>query len=51
MGVAEMELIAQLIAETLKNPDDQSMQEKVLKQVQDLCRKYPIYGNRLTTVG
>ena len=50
MGVKEMELIAQLIAETLKNPDDQAVHEKVLKQVKDLCCKYPIYGNRLTPV-
>jgi glycine hydroxymethyltransferase len=50
MGVAEMEIIARLIADTLKNPEDEAVHANVLKQVKDLCRKFPIYGNRLSPV-
>lgn len=50
MGVAEMDLIGQCIADRLKNPDDAAVQEKVLKTVADLCDRFPLYKSNLASV-
>jgi glycine hydroxymethyltransferase len=43
----EMRLIAELITETLAEPDSQSTQQSVRNRVRELCEKFPIYENRL----
>ncbi len=35
--------VASLIAKTLRNPEDESIQEEVKKSVSLLCEKYPLY--------
>ncbi len=50
MNEPEMEIIAQCIADKLKHPEDTEIHEQVLKQVAELCRKYPLYANRLAGV-
>jgi len=50
MGVSEMELIGRAIADKLKNPEDEAVHQRVLQQVADLCRKFPLYAERLTQV-
>lgn len=50
MNEPEMEIIAQCIGDKLKNPEDTGIHEQVLKQVSELCRKYPLYANRLAGV-
>jgi len=50
MQEAEMELIGQCIASRLKNPEDQAVQERVLKTVADLCNKFPLYKGNLASV-
>ncbi len=36
--------VADLIADRLLNPEDQSIKEKCKNKVQDLCSKYPLYA-------
>lgn len=43
MGVAEMRVIASLIARAIKNPDSAS---KIADEVRDLCRRFPVYPER-----
>jgi len=43
MGTSEMEMIGDLIAETLDNYEDDAKLEKVREKVVELCRKFPIY--------
>jgi glycine hydroxymethyltransferase len=50
MNVAEMEIIGRCIADKLKNPEDQNVHDKVLKSVEELCSKYPLYSERLAGV-
>lgn len=50
MGVAEMQVIARAIGETLKAPEDQSVRANTLKVVEELCKKFPLYENNLQAV-
>lgn len=50
MGTGEMEVIGKLIAETLKAPEDGSTKEATKKQVSDLCKRFPLYKERLVEV-
>ncbi|MBI4534452.1 MAG: serine hydroxymethyltransferase [Candidatus Melainabacteria bacterium] len=50
MGLAEMELIGQLIADKLKHPDDEHVHERVLNSVKELCKQFPLYRQRLAGV-
>ena len=43
MGVAEMRVIASLIARAIKEPDSAS---KIASEVKDLCRRFPVYPER-----
>ena len=43
MGVAEMRVIASLIARAIKNSDSAS---KIADEVRDLCRRFPVYPER-----
>lgn len=51
MGVSEMEQIGALIAKTLKGKDDQSTKEETSKKVSELCKRFPLYKERLVEVG
>jgi len=44
MKEAEMALIASLIAEVLRDPQDEVTIRRVRKTVQDLCKKFPLYA-------
>lgn len=44
---ADMQIVGRCIADKLKNPDDQATHDRVLKQVAELCKKYPLYAERL----
>jgi glycine hydroxymethyltransferase len=48
MKEREMEKIAQCIADKLKNPEDESTHNAVLKMVSELCKQFPLYRERLT---
>lgn len=48
MGVTEMEIIGNLIGETLKAPDNEEVRERSKKAVAELCRKFPLYAVNLT---
>ena len=43
MREPEMELIGQLIARTLRTPDDEQALRTVRSEVERLCRKFPLY--------
>ena len=43
MGVAEMRVIASLIARAIKEPTSAS---KIAGEVTDLCRRFPVYPER-----
>ncbi|MDD2283265.1 MAG: serine hydroxymethyltransferase [Eubacteriales bacterium] len=43
MGETEMKIIGKLIAEVLKNPEDEEIQAEARRRVADLCRRYPLY--------
>ena len=46
MGEAEMVAIAAFIARVLRHPDEASVVAEVRREVQDLCRRFPLYpGN------
>ncbi len=47
LGASDMKIVAQCIADKLKNPEDSSTHERVLKTVSDVCHKYPLYSQRL----
>jgi len=44
MKESEMSVIADLIAEVLRQPEEESIQHKVQAEVQDLCTRFPLYG-------
>ncbi len=44
MKPAQAEIIAGFIVDLLKSPDDKKKETTVKKAVQDLCRKFPLYG-------
>lgn len=50
MQVAEMKVIAHAIGETLKAPEDEAVRKKTLSTVEDLCKKFPLYENKLQAV-
>lgn len=43
----DMRVLGECIAEKLKNPESESTHESVLKKVSELCKKYPLYADRL----
>ncbi len=43
MKEAEMKFIAKLIHEVLSSPKDDKIKEKVKKEVEELCKQFPIY--------
>ncbi len=45
MKESEMSVIADLIAEVLRQPEEESVQHKVRAEVQDLCTRFPLYGS------
>jgi glycine hydroxymethyltransferase len=47
MGEAEMEAIAEFIARVLASPEDGGVLAKVKAEVAGLCRKFPLYPDRL----
>ncbi|MEW6045385.1 MAG: serine hydroxymethyltransferase [Bacillota bacterium] len=47
MGSREMVQIAALIDEVLSHPHDEERHRRVLGEVGDLCRQFPIYAGRL----
>jgi glycine hydroxymethyltransferase len=47
MGEAEMDLIAEFISMVLASPDDIGTLAMVKIQVEELCRKFPLYPERL----
>lgn len=42
-GVEEAKLVAQLVSDILKNPEDETVKKNVSKQVLELCEKFPVY--------
>jgi len=46
MKTSEMETIAKLIVEVLKNPKNDSLILKTKAKVYELCEVFPLYGNR-----
>jgi glycine hydroxymethyltransferase len=46
LGEAEMDLVAEYIARVLANPDDDTVQRMVRVEVENLCRKFPLYPER-----
>lgn len=45
-----MKVIAHAIGETLKAPEDEAVRKKTLSTVEDLCKKFPLYENKLQAV-
>ncbi len=43
MRETEMKIIGKLIAEVLKNPEDEEIQAEARRRVADLCSRYPLY--------
>ncbi|MBI3120258.1 MAG: serine hydroxymethyltransferase [Candidatus Kerfeldbacteria bacterium] len=43
MNEPEVDLIAEVIASTLQNPTDPTMQRSNLQKIRDLCRQFPLY--------
>ena len=44
MGPAEMQAIAGFIDQVLRAPDDEGVKAAVLRQVDEMCRQYPLYA-------
>jgi glycine hydroxymethyltransferase len=47
MGEAEMDLIAEFITRAMASPEDTSALARVKAEVEQLCRKFPLYLDRL----
>ena len=47
MGEAEMDVIARMIADVLASPDDDATLGRVKGEVEELCRTFPLYPERL----
>jgi glycine hydroxymethyltransferase len=47
MGGNEMKKIGRLIADALKNKDNDSRKSEIRKQVKSLCSDFPLYASRL----
>ena len=43
MGTLEMEQIAEWIAQLIKNPEDESLLQKIQRESQALCSCFPLY--------
>lgn len=43
MGTSEMETVAHLIIDVLRDPDNESLLKKTKKHVTELCERFPIY--------
>jgi glycine hydroxymethyltransferase len=50
MGEAEMVTIAELIAEVLSAPNDETVRAQVSARVKELTARFPLYPNRLSKV-
>lgn len=50
MGEAEMKVIAELIAEVLSAPQDETVRSQVSARVKELTAYFPLYPNRLNKV-
>jgi glycine hydroxymethyltransferase len=50
MKEAEMKRIGQCMVVKLKNPDDEIVHQSTLETVSDLCKRFPIYKDRLAGV-
>ena len=48
MGEAEMKTIAELIAEVLSAPQDETVRAQVTTRVKELTARFPLYANRLS---
>jgi glycine hydroxymethyltransferase len=48
MREPEMDLVADYIARVLAAPDDTSVQSRVKTEVEKLCRKFPLYPDRVS---
>jgi glycine hydroxymethyltransferase len=48
MREAEMDLIADYIARVLASPDDDRVLNSVRSEIRQLCRKFPLYAERLS---
>jgi glycine hydroxymethyltransferase len=51
MGEEEMKLIARLVADVLQAPEDESVKQRVKQQVKELTARFPLYANRLQSIG
>jgi glycine hydroxymethyltransferase len=47
MGINEMKQIGRLIADALKNKDNDTRKSEIRKQVKSLCSDFPLYASRL----
>jgi glycine hydroxymethyltransferase len=50
LRVEDMIVVGECIADILKSPDDQASRDRVMKRVAELCKKYPLYADRLVSV-
>jgi glycine hydroxymethyltransferase len=46
MGVAEMRTIGGWILQVLKAPDDESLHTRIRGEVQNMCKQFPVPGDR-----
>jgi glycine hydroxymethyltransferase len=47
MGEAEMDRIAEFITRALQSPDDTAALAMIKREIEELCRKFPLYPDRL----
>jgi glycine hydroxymethyltransferase len=47
MGIEQMQTIGRLIADALKNKDNESRKNEIRNQVHKLCSDFPLYASRL----
>lgn len=47
MGTNEMKQIGRLIADALKNKDNETRKSEIRKQIKNLCSDFPLYASRL----
>jgi glycine hydroxymethyltransferase len=51
MGEEEMRQIARMIADVLREPENESVRSRVKEQVNGLTSRFPLYANRLRSAG
>jgi glycine hydroxymethyltransferase len=44
MGIAEMKIIGSCIGDLLKHPDDESVYNRTISRVAELCKQFPLYS-------